>query len=220
MFGLSHHSLVQRQVLAPSLGECVKVLVTGFEPFRKEDINPSWEVCKALPETVSGACIVVKKLPVAFDDAKNQVLEFCDTLVPDVILHLGEAGGRTHISVERIAVNCDDAKEKDNKGQKKEDELIDPHGEDGYFVTLPVKNIVQALKKAGIPAVVSNSAGTYLCNHVLYSALHHTKKNLTQVGFMHLPYLPQQTVNKPGKASMSLDIMVEAVKIAIRTVIE
>lgn len=200
----------------------MKVLVTGFEPFRKEDVNPSWEVCKALPETVNGACIVAKKLPVAFDEARKQALEFCDTLEPDVILHLGEAGGRTHISVERIAVNCDDAKEKDNRGQKKEDEIIESHGEDGYFVTIPVKGIVGALKKAGIPAVVSNSAGTYLCNHVLYSTLHHAKKNslFLKAGFIHLPYLPRQTVGKPGKASMSLDIMVEAVKIAIRTMIK
>lgn len=190
------------------------MLVTGFEPFKKEKVNPSWEVCKKL----SGETIEVRQLPVVFGEARTKAVEFFDEVTPDVVLHLGEAGGRTHISVERIAVNCDDASIKDNKGQKRDDQLIESAGEDGLFTSIPVKKIVHSLKKAGIPAVVSNSAGTYLCNHVLYGMLHHVKrKNLpVKVGFIHLPYLPEQTVNKPGKASMSLDLMVEAVKIAIK----
>ncbi len=196
----------------------MKVLLTGFEPFKKEKVNPSWEVLKAISEEDIGVSIVVKQLPVVFDEAKRKAVEFFDQVQPDVVLHLGEAGGRTHISVERIAINCDDASSKDNKGKKRNERRIESDGEDGLFTTVPVKKIVEALKRNGIPAVVSNSAGTYLCNHVLYAVLHHVKKNglTVKVGFIHLPYLPQQTIDKPGKASMSLDVMVEAVKIAVR----
>ena len=209
----------------------MKVLVTGFEPFKKEKVNPSWEVCRRLSdqsEEKDGGeeregkedgkvKIEVRQLPVAFDEARKKALEFFNQVNPDIVLHLGEAGGRTHISVERIAVNCDDASIKDNKGQKRDDQPIEPDGEDGLFTTIPVKRIVKALKKAGIPAVVSNSAGTYLCNHVLYGTLHHTKDNRqVKVGFIHLPYLPEQTIDKPQKASMSLDLMVKAVKIAVK----
>ena len=196
----------------------MKVLITGFEPFKKEKVNPSWEVCKRLSEEIEGMHIAVRKLPVVFDEARKKAAEYFNNVNPDVVLHLGEAGGRTHISVERIAVNRDDAEIKDNKGLKREDNPIEPEGEDGYFATIPVVKVVEALKKAGIPAVVSNSAGTYLCNHVFYGTLHHVKKeNLsTKVGFIHLPYLPEQTVDKPRKASMSLELMVEAVKVAVR----
>jgi len=197
----------------------VNVLLTGFEPFKKEKVNPSWEVCKALSEKgLEGVDLTVKKLSVVFDEAKTKAIEYCSQVTPDVILHLGEAGERTHIALERIAINCDSASIKDNKGQKRDNQVIEPEGNDGYFTTIPVARIVEALKEAGIPAVISNSAGTYLCNHVLYGTLHHVKKeNLpVKVGFIHLPYLPQQTVDKPQKASMSLDLMVKAVGIAIR----
>ncbi len=162
--------------------------------------------------------VVVKQLPVAYDKAKEKAVQYCTKVQPDAVLHLGEAGGRTHISVERIAVNCDSASLKDNKGQKRDDQPIEPDGHDGYFATIPVIAIVNALKKANIPTVVSNSAGTYLCNHVLYSVLHHVKKEglPVKVGFIHLPYLPEQTVDKPGKASMSLELMVKAVTIAVK----
>ncbi len=197
----------------------MNILLTGFEPFKKEKVNPSWEVCKALSEKgLEGVALTVKKLPVVFDEAKMKAIEYCSQIAPDVILHLGEAGGRTHIALERIAINCDSASVKDNKGQERDNQVIEPEGNDGYFTTIPVTRILEALKEAGIPAVISNSAGTYLCNHVLYGTLHHTrKKNLpSKVGFIHLPYLPQQTVDKPQKASMSLDLMVKAVGIAIR----
>ena len=206
----------------------MKVLITGFEPFKKEKVNPSWEVCRRLSDQDKDkgregkredekVKIEARQLPVAFDEARKKALEFFNQVNPDIVLHLGEAGGRTHISVERIAVNCDEASIKDNKGQKRDGQPIEPDGEDGLFTTIPVKRIVKALKKAGIPAVVSNSAGTYLCNHVLYGTLHHTKDNhQVKVGFIHLPYLPEQTIDKPQKASMSLDLMVKAVKIAVK----
>ena len=194
----------------------MKVLITGFEPFRNEKVNPSWEVCKTLKEE-GKISVEVRQLPVVYDEAAEKALTILDELQPDVVLHLGEAGGRTHISVERIAVNCDDAPIGDSKGQKRDGIPIEDKGSDGLFTTIPVKKIVAALKEAGIPAVISNSAGTYLCNHVLYRTLNYVRMNnlCAQVGFIHLPYLPQQTVDKPGKASMSLDLMVEAAKIAL-----
>lgn len=197
----------------------MKVLVTGFEPFNKEKVNPSWEVCRILSEKgIDDVTVVVKQLPVVYDKAEEKAVQYCTKVQPDVVLHLGEAGGRTHISVERIAVNCDSASLKDNKGQKRDNQLIEPDGHDGYFATIPVTAIVNALKKANIPAVVSNSAGTYLCNHVLYSVLHYVKEEglPVKVGFIHLPYLPEQTVDKPGKASMSLELMVKAIHIAVK----
>lgn len=195
----------------------MKVVITGFEPFKNEKVNPSWEVCKTLKQE-SEIAVEVRQLPVVYDEAAERALTFLDETQPDVVLHLGEAGGRTHISVERIAVNCDDASIGDSKGQKRDGMPIENEGSDGLFTTIPVKKIVKALKEAGIPAVISNSAGTYLCNHVLYRTLNHVKKNnlRARVGFIHLPYLPQQTIDKPDKASMSLDFMVEAVKIALQ----
>jgi pyroglutamyl-peptidase len=197
----------------------VKVLLTGFEPFRKEKVNPSWEVCRRISEKkYDNTEIVVKQLPVVFDEAREKAVQYCRQIQPDVILLLGEAGGRTHISVERIAINCDNAP-KDNKGQKRDNQIIEKDGNDGYFATIPVKKILRSLERANIPAVVSNSAGTYLCNHVLYGMLHYVKKNNLQikVGFIHVPYLPEQTVKKPGKASMSLDLMAKAVETVIQS---
>ncbi|MBU6996450.1 MAG: pyroglutamyl-peptidase I [Theionarchaea archaeon] len=196
----------------------MRVLLTGFEPFRGETINPSWETCKALQDLKLDIDIVVKQLPVAFDEAREKAIAYCEEVDPDVILHLGEAGGYTHVAVERIAINCDDAKVKDNKGAIRENRVIEREGQDGYFATIPVVRIFDAMKKAGIPAVISNSAGTYLCNHVLYGTLHHIRTHALpiQAGFIHVPYLPQQAVDKPGKASMSLDLMVDALTVALK----
>lgn len=197
----------------------MKVVVTGFEPFRKEKVNPSWEVCKRLAERErDNVTVTVEKLPVVYDEARRKAVELL-SIHPDVVLHLGEAGGRTHISVERVAINCDEADIKDNKGTKRDGERIETRGEDGLFATIPIKEIVKALKKARIPAVISDSAGTFLCNHVFYGTLEHVRREglPTRAGFIHLPYLPEQAVSKPGKASMGLDLMVEAVEIAIKT---
>jgi len=201
----------------------MRVLITGFDPFRDEPVNPSWEVCKLLKEeSIEGIDIVVRRLPVVFNAAKEEAIHHFEELTPDLVLHLGEAGGRTHVSVERIAINCDDAGTPDNDSQTKDAEPIQKNGEDGLFATVPVKKIVDAIKKAGIPAVVSNSAGTYVCNHVFYGMLHHIKKKQvkTRVGFIHLPYVPEQTINKPQKASMDVTPMVKAVKIAILTCLD
>jgi pyroglutamyl-peptidase len=170
-------------------------------------------------EPIENCEMVTRILPVVFDEAREKAIHCFEESLPDLILHLGEAGGRTHISVERIAINCDDAGTADNAGQKKDSVPIVHDGPDGLFSTIPVKKIVDALQKAHIPAVVSNSAGTYVCNHVFYGMLHHIqeKQVATRVGFMHLPYLPEQTVDKKQKASMDIHLMVKAVKIAIKT---
>lgn len=198
----------------------MRVLITGFDPFRDEQVNPSWEICKMLQEeSMEGVDITVRKLPVVFKRAREEAIRQFEELNPDLVLHLGEAGGRTHISVERVAINCDDAGTPDNDGQTRDAEPIQEKGEDGLFATVPVKKIVNALKKSGIPAVISNSAGTYVCNHVFYGMLHHIKqkRSRTRVGFIHLPYLPEQTLDKPQKASMDVALMVKAVKVAIIT---
>lgn len=217
MPGLSYNPMVQGKVLAKSTVIIVDILLTGFEPFRGETINPSWETCKAVLSLNLNMDIVASQLPVVFDEAREKAIASCEEVEPDIVLHLGEAGGYTHVAVERIAINCDHAKVKDNKGIVRDNQAIEPGGQDGYFSTIPVARIVDAITEAGIPAVISNSAGTYLCNHVLYGTLHYIKRNNLPIraGFMHLPYLPQQAVDKPGKASMSLNLMVKAVTVAL-----
>ena len=198
----------------------MKILVTGFEPFGGEQRNPSAEVVECLPGKMSDVEILKLILPVvrgkAFTAIRNAVEKFC----PDVILSIGQAGGRTGISVERVAVNLDDYRIPDNEGNRPVDEPIAPNGPDGYFCTVPVKKMVSAIQAAGIPAQQSLSAGTFVCNHVMYATLHFlTEKHPSlKFGFIHIPYLPEQVADKPGVPSMSLEIAVKAVKAALAVV--
>ena len=136
------------------------------------------------------------------------------------MLSIGQAGGRAEITPERIAINIDDARIPDNEGNQPVDRPIVPDGENAYFSNLPIKTMMEAIKKEGIPASVSNSAGTYVCNHLMYSVLYYIKKNALPIkaGFIHVPYIPEQTVNKKDKPSMSLAEIVRGLEAAIRVI--
>jgi len=196
-----------------------KLLLSAFEPFGGESINPSLEVARVIKGMhFAHAQIDVIELPVARFQAIDIVLNHMRTIKPDIVLMLGEAGKRSQVTPERVAINLDDFRIPDNTGDQPRGKAIVEDGPVGYFSTLPITAIAAQLKEAHIPAKISNSAGLHLCNRLFYSVMHHiTVDNLPiRAGFMHLPYLHEQAVNKHHDvASMSRETMTEAVRIAI-----
>lgn len=193
----------------------MRVLVTGFEPFGGETINPSWEVASALEQSPPAGCrIIAYRLPVARYRAAEQALAAIARERPDVVLSLGQAGLRSRLTPERIAINVDDYRIADHDGNRPQDEVIVADAPAAYFCTLPIRNMVLAMVAAGVPAAVSNTAGTYLCNHVAFSILHALAGQVQRplAGFVHLPYLPEQVNDRPGEApSISLQEQVRGI---------
>ena len=194
----------------------MKIIVTGFDPFGGEKINPSIECVKALPE-IEGVEIIRLELPTVFKESALRLNEVIDDVKPDAVLSVGQAGGRPGITMERIAINVDDARIPDNSSQQPIDEVIQGDGEAAYFSTLPIKRIVKAIREAGISAEVSNTAGTFVCNHIMYQALFAATKadKPFKAGFMHIPFIPEQTTDKP---SLPLEESTKALQIAIETI--
>ena len=194
----------------------MKIIVTGFDPFGGEKINPSIECVKTLPE-IEGVELFRVELPTVFKESANRLNEVINDVKPDAVLCVGQAGGRPWITMERIAINVDDARIPDNISQQPIDEAIQLDGEAAYFTTLPIKRIVNAIRKAGIPAEVSNTAGTFVCNHIMYQALFTATKadKPFKAGFMHIPFIPEQTTEKP---SLPLEESTKALQIAIKTI--
>jgi len=199
-----------------------RVLVTGFEPFAGDDVNPSWEICRALPEAIGHARVHTLRVPVAFRDAIEVVAAEIDRLDPLVVLCLGLAGGRPALSVERVAINVDDARIADNAGARPVDEPVAAGGPAAYFATVPVKSMVAAMREAEAPAVLSNTAGTFVCNHLLYGVLHFLAASgrPTRAGFIHVPWLESQALSRPGEPAMALATMVRGVEAAIAAALE
>lgn len=193
------------------------VLVTGFEPFGGEDINPSWEICRDLPEAIGATRIHVLRVPCEFRVAIEEVAAEIERLEPSVILSLGQAGGRAAMSVERVAINVDDARIDDNAGNAPVDEPVASGGPAAYFATVPVKAMVAAMREADVPAIVSNTAGTFVCNHLMYGVLHFLAASGrgARAGFIHVPWLDAQAIARPGEPSMALATMVRGVEAAI-----
>ena len=185
-----------------------KVLLTGFEPFGKATLNPSGEIVKQ----ISGDNIVTAILSVAYTQSAERLLALIAEHNPDVVICLGQAEGRTHISPERIAINLDDARLADNEGVIRNDVPIIAGGPVAYESTLPIKDIVKAINDAGVPAAVSLSAGAFLCNHVFYVAQDHFKGTKVRSGFVHVPLMDEQTGEFPGLPTIPLDQMVKAVR--------
>ena len=198
----------------------MKILLTAFTPFDGESINPALEAMKLLPDKIGQLEVPKLEVPTVFGKSARLVLETMEQEKPDYVLSIGQAGGRAEITPERIAINIDDAGIPDNEGNQPTDRPIYPDGENAYFSTLPVKAIVEAIKREGIPASISNSAGTYVCNHLMYSVLYSIKKNALPIkaGFIHVPYIPEQTVNKKDKASLSLEEIVRGLEAALREI--
>lgn len=195
------------------------VLVTGFEPFGGERANPSWEICMRLPRLVGGLRVATCRVPCEFGRSIAVLEEAIARLRPAAVVLLGQAGGRAHVCVERVAINVDDSRLPDNAGACPVDAAVVAGGPPAYFATLPVKAIVGAMRKAGVPAEVSNSAGTYVCNHLMYGVLHYLAANGSQAraGFVHVPYAEEQVLDKPGVAALSLATMVRGVEAALST---
>jgi len=200
----------------------MKILITAFDPFGGETVNPAFEAVNRLPDVIDGAEIVKLQVPTLFKASIKMVTWAIDEIKPQVCLSIGQAGGRCDITVERVAINVDDGRIPDNAGYQPVDEPVDPAGLNAYFATLPVKAIVEGIRRQGIPASVSNSAGTYVCNHLMYGVLNHIYQNkLTmRAGFIHIPFLPEQVVDKSNNMpSMSLETVVQAIEAAIRVIV-
>ena len=185
-----------------------KVLLTGFEPFGKATLNPSGEIVKQ----ISGDNIVTAILPVAYAQSAERLLALIAEHNPDVVICLGQAEGRTHLTPERIAINLDDARLADNEGVIRNDVPIVMGGPVAYESTLPIKEFVKAINDAGVPAAISLSAGAFLCNHIFYVAQDHFKGTKVRSGFVHVPLMDEQAAEFPGLPTMPLDQMVRAVR--------
>lgn len=195
----------------------LRILLTGFTPFGDEDINPSWEAVHALDgKHIGGHHVVSRLLPTAFAESQRELALMVEEVEPAILLGVGQAGGRSRLSIERVAINVRDARMEDNAGAQPIDEAVVRDGPAAYFSTLPIKAMLKALLAAGLPAEVSNTAGTFVCNHVAYLMLHlaATHRDL-RAGFIHIPYLPLQAAHVPNAPSMSKDDVVRGLSIAL-----
>ncbi len=199
----------------------MKVLLTGFEPFGGEAQNPSYEAVAALPDRIGTIALTKAKLPVSFAQSGPALEALVADCQPDVVICVGQAGGYAGIALERVAINLRDATIPDNDGVQPVDEPVIAGGPTAYFSSLPIKGMVFTLKQNGIPAFISNSAGTYVCNNIMYTLLHLIEqKNLPiRGGFIHVPYSMEQAAVKPrGTPSMALSQMTRALELAMRTI--
>jgi len=191
------------------------VLVTGFQPFGGETLNPSADVAHALAGArVGGVPVVTAVLPCVFGRSLEQLRGALDTHRPQLVLALGQAGGRDGFSIERVAINVDDARIADNAGIGPIDTPVIHGAPAAYFSTLPIKAMVGALRRAGWPAAVSQSAGTFVCNHVFYGLMHSLRRRRVRAGFMHLPLLPEQAARRGGPC-LALSDQVAGVALAL-----
>ena len=188
-----------------------KLLITGFDPFGGASINPAWEAVKLLPETIADFEVHKLEIPTVFGLATEKVLEKAAEIQPDVILCIGQAGGRGAVTPERIGVNIRDAKIADNAGNQPVGQFVAEEGPAAYFATVPVLAMEAAIRGASLPGQVSNSAGAFVCNDTLYGLLHHYAGTEVKVGFIHVPWLPEQ-----GSPSMPLEKTAAALEAAIR----
>lgn len=194
------------------------VLVTGFEAFGGEAVNPSAEIARRLHgETIAGHCVVGAVLPCVFGRSSCELRRLIRRLKPALVISVGQAGGRSQVTPERIAINVDDARIADNAGRQPVDAAVVRGGPVAYLSTLPIKAIVAELARAGIPAAVSQSAGTFVCNHVFYALMHElARRPGIRGGFIHVPFLPEQTSRKLERSrrppSLRLEVMTEAIR--------
>ena len=196
----------------------MKVLITGFDPFGGESINPAWEAVKAMENTIDGIEVIKLQIPTVFRKSAEKLFAGIDEHKPDAVICVGQAGGRYDMSVERVAINMDDGRIPDNEGYQPIDTPVYEDGENAYFATLPIKGIVEEIKSAKIPASVSNTAGTYVCNHIMYSLLYYISKNNLNIkgGFIHVPYITEQVVDKKNMPYMEVSTITKALESAVK----
>ena len=200
----------------------MKILVTGFDPFGGAKINPSIEAVKILDDSICGAQIIKLEVPTVCHKSLNVIEAAIQQHNPDVILNVGQAGGRSDITIERVGINVDDCRIPDNEGNQIVDEPVYADGPAAYFANIPIKAMVENIKSANIPASVSNTAGTFVCNHVTYGVRHliETKYPGKRSGFIHIPYLPEQTLEMKNMPSMELKTIARGLTKAIEVIIQ
>ena len=187
-----------------------RLLITGFDPFGGNNVNPSWLAVQMLPDQVANFALCKLPIPTVYEKAAATVMKEAHDFCPDVILCIGLAGGRNAVTPERIAVNIRDARIADNEGNQPSGDRIVPDGPAAYFSTVPVEKMAQAIRNTQIPGAVSNTAGTFVCNDVLYTLLHHYAGTRTQIGFIHIPNTPEL-----GEPNLPLEQIVSALTAAI-----
>jgi len=194
-----------------------KIIITGFEPFDKEIVNPSQEILKHLDHIKEKFQVHTILLPVTVKEAGRVITEAIEVEQPHYVISFGLNGSISHIALERVAINIVDARIPDNNGEKPKDMIINPDGPVAYWSTLPLRKMEAGLKKAGVPASLSYSAGTYICNYVMYSALDYVERRglPTKAGFIHIPFLPEQCLENPRRSSMDLKLLKKMLKTVI-----
>lgn len=201
----------------------MKVLITGFDPFGGESVNPAYEAVKLLPDTIAGAQIIKLEIPTVFSKSGPAVEAGIQEHQPDIVINVGQAGGRSCVTIEKVAINLADARIPDNAGEQPVDEVLQKDGENAYFATIPVKAIVQNVREHGIPCHVSYTAGMYVCNCVMYNVLYMAAKKYPNIraGFIHVPFAAEQAVDKAnGMAFMSLDMIAKSLEYAIEATVQ
>ena len=199
----------------------MKVLITGFDPFGGEKINPAWEAVKGIKDIIEGAKIIKLEIPTVFNKSIEKVKEAMELEKPDIVLCIGQAGGRYDMTVERVAINVDDARIEDNEGNQPIDIPVFEDGENAYFSNLPIKAMVEEIKGQGIPASISNSAGTFVCNHIMYGVLYHINKTYKNMrgGFIHVPFINEQVLDKKNQSYMPVEHISKAIEAAIKAAV-
>lgn len=199
----------------------MKILVTGFDPFEGDSINPAFEAVKLLPDRIEGAEIVKLEIPTSYRRSFEVTSQAIETHRPDVVLCIGQAGGRAAITPEKVAINLAEARIPDNDQDQPINQPLVQEGETAYFSSLPVKAMVSAMLQAGILAEVSYTAGTFVCNAIMYHVLHLAASAYPHMkaGFIHLPYLPEQVAGLPEIPSMHLHEMVQGLEVSIQAII-
>ncbi|MGI6250991.1 MAG: pyroglutamyl-peptidase I [Anaerolineaceae bacterium] len=200
----------------------MKVLLTAFDAFGGESINPAQEAVRLVRAESFDAEIVKMDIPTVFDKSIKLVLRAMKKHKPNVVLCVGQAGGRSEITPERVAINIDDSRGTDNEGNQPVDRTIFADGAAAYFSLLPIKAMVAAMKDAGIPASVSNTAGTFVCNHLMYGVLYHIHKSFPGVrgGFIHVPYIPEQVMERPGVPALPLEVITRGIEVSIQVILD
>ena len=200
----------------------MKILLTAFEPFGGDTVNPAQEAVALVRDEIAGASIVKVGVPVVFGKSVETMRAAMEAEKPDVVLCIGQAGGRFGLTPERVAINIDDARIPDNEGNQPLDSAIFEDGAPAYFTSLPVKAMVAAIREAGIPSSLSYTAGTYVCNHLMYGVLYHIAKSYPEMrgGFMHVPFLHEQIMNRPNTPSLSKEDIVRGIEAAIEAIVK
>lgn len=200
----------------------MKILLTAFEPFGGDSINPALEALKLVKDEICGAQIIKCRVPVVRCRSVETVRAVMEAERPDAVLCIGQAGGRSGLTPERVAVNVDDYRIPDNEGNQPIDEQVFPDGENAYFAGIPIKAMVRKIQESGVPAYVSNTAGTYVCNHLMYGVLYHIAKSFPGMrgGFIHVPFIREQVTERHGTPYLPLADIVTGIEAAVAAIVE